>query len=184
VTFPRYNRYSVFAGQGLGRLTSLQAFVSTRFAPKKADAPKKSASASDATLKAINQNPDLYVDFSIPWTVNVSYSFGYTRLTPDQSAIIQTLNLTGDFSLTPKWKFTYQTGYDFQYNAPSLTTIGVNRDLHCWEMAFNWTPYAGSASRAGNYSFDLRAKSSILQELKLSRRRSFFDNGGFGGGYR
>ncbi|MEZ0541715.1 putative LPS assembly protein LptD [Fibrella arboris] len=183
-TFPRINRYSVFAGQGLGRLTSLQAFVSTRFAPKKADAPKKSPNASDATLKAINQNPDLYVDFSIPWTVNVSYSFGYTRLTPTQSAIVQTLNLTGDFSLTPKWKFTYQTGYDFQYHAPSLTTIGVNRDLHCWEMAFNWTPYAGSASRAGNYSFDLRAKSSILQELKLSRRRSFFDNGGFGGGYR
>ncbi|WP_375447715.1 putative LPS assembly protein LptD [uncultured Fibrella sp.] len=184
VTYPRVNRYSVFAGQGLGRLTSLQAFVSTRFAPKKADAPKKSPNASDATLKAINQNPDLYVDFNIPWTINVSYSFGYTRLTPTQSAIIQTLNLTGDFSLTPKWKFTYQTGYDFQFHAPSLTTIGVNRDLHCWEMAFNWTPYAGSASRAGNYSFDLRAKSSILQELKLSRRRSFFDNGGFGGGYR
>lgn len=183
-TYPRINQYSVFAGQGLGRLTSLQAFVSTRFAPKKADVPKKSPNASDATLKAINQNPDLYVDFNIPWTVNVSYSFGYTRLTPTQSALIQTLNLTGDFSLTPKWKFTYQTGYDFQFHAPSLTTIGVNRDLHCWEMAFNWTPYAGSASRAGNYSFDLRAKSSILQELKLSRRRSFFDNGGFGGGYR
>ena len=184
VTYPRINQYSVFAGQGLGRLTSLQAFVSTRFAPKKADIPKKSPNATDATLRAINQNPDLYVDFNIPWTVNVSYSFGYTRLTPNQSAIIQTLNLTGDFSLTPKWKFTYQTGYDFQFKAPSLTTIGVNRDLHCWEMAFNWTPYAGSASRAGNYSFDLRAKSSILQELKLSRRRSFFDNGGFGGGFR
>ncbi len=183
-TFPRVNRYSIFAGQGLARLTSLQAFVSTRFAPKGANTPKRSPSASDATLRAINQNPDLYVDFNIPWTVNVSYSFGFTRLTPQQSAVIQTLQLTGDFSLTPKWKFTYQTGYDFQFRAPSLTTVGINRDLHCWEMAFNWTPYAGSASRAGNYSFDLRAKSAILQELKLSRRRSFFDNGGFGGGFR
>ena len=183
-SYPRTNQYAIFAGQGLARLTSLQAFVSTRFAPKGADKPKKSPNATDATLRAINQNPDLYVDFNIPWTVNVSYSFGFTRLTPDQSAIVQSLQLTGDFSLTPKWKFTYQTGYDFQYHAPSITTIGVNRDLHCWEMAFNWTPYAGSASRAGNYSFDLRAKSSILQELKLSRRRSFFDSGGFGGGYR
>lgn len=180
----RVNKYAYALGQGLARLTSFQAFVSTRFAPKKADIPKKSPNASDATLKAINQNPDLYVDFNIPWTVNVSYSFGYTSFTPTQNAFIQTLNLTGDFSLTPKWKFTYQTGYDFQYHAPSLTTVGINRDLHCWEMAFNWTPYAGSASRAGNYSFDLRAKSSILQELKLSRRRSFYDNGGFGGGYR
>ncbi len=182
-TYPRYNRLAVFAGQGLARLTSLQAFISTRFAPKKADAPKKSANTDPATMKAINQNPDLYVDFNIPWTVNVSYTFGYNKLTPTQSSIIQTLQLTGDFSLTPKWKFTFQTGYDFQYKSPSLTNIGVNRDLHCWEMAFNWTPYAGSAFRGGTYSFDLRARSAILQELKLSRRRSFYDTGGFGGGF-
>ncbi|CCH02409.1 hypothetical protein FAES_4410 [Fibrella aestuarina BUZ 2] len=184
VEYVRVNRYMVNEGAGLARLSSLQAFISTRFAPKKADQPKKSPNASDATLKAISQNPDLYVDFTIPWSLNVSYSFGYTSFSPIQSAIIQTMQLTGDFSLTPKWKFTFQTGYDFQFKAPSITTIGVNRDLHCWEMAFNWTPYAGSAFRAGNYSFDLRAKSSILQELKLSRRRSFYDSGGFGGGFR
>ena len=182
-TYPRYNRLSIFAGQGLARLTNFNAFLSTRFAPKKADVPKKSANATDATMKAINQNPDLYVDFNIPWTVNVSYSFSYSQFTPVQSAITQSLQLTGDFSLTPKWKFTFQTGYDFQYKSPTLTNIGVNRDLHCWEMAFNWTPYAGSASRGGTYSFDLRARSAILQELKLSRRRSFYDTGGFGGGF-
>ena len=101
-----------------------------------------------------------------------------------QSNVVQALTLTGDFSLTPKWKFTFNTGYDFTYKSPSLTTVGINRDLHCWEMSFNWTPYAGSAQRSSNYSFDLRVRSAILQELKLSRRRSFYDSGGFGGGYR
>ena len=162
-------------------MTNLQAYVSARFAPKQADKKKVSPNASDATMKAINNNPELYVDFNVPWSMNVSYTFGLTKLTPQLSQVVQALTLTGDLSLTPKWKVTISTGYDFQYHSPTLTTIGLNRDLHCWEMAFNWTPYSGNNIRSGNYSFDLRARSSILQELKLSRRRSFYDNGGFYG---
>ena len=175
------NLYAFQAGQGLLRLTNLQAYVSARFAPKQADKKKVSPNASDATMKAINNNPELYVDFNVPWSMNVSYTFGLTKLTPELSQVVQALTLTGDLSLTPKWKVTITTGYDFQYKSPTLTTIGINRDLHCWEMAFNWTPYSGNNIRSGNYSFDLRARSSILQELKLSRRRSFYDNGGFYG---
>ena len=175
------NLYAIQAGEGLLRLTNLQAYISTRLAPKQADKKKTSSNASDATMKAINSNPDLYVDFNVPWSMNISYTFGLTKLTPQLSQVIQALTLTGDLSLTPKWKITINTGYDFVYHSPTLTTIGINRDLHCWEMAFNWTPYSGNNIRAGNYSFDLRARSSILQELKLSRRRSFYDNGGFYG---
>ncbi len=178
--------YALQAGQGLMRLTSMQAYISTRFAPKQAKQKKgvggngvPNVNANDATVRAINQNPELYVDFNIPWTVNVSYTFGLTKLNPEISQVVQALTLTGDLSLTPKWKVTFSSGYDFQYKRPTLTTIGINRDLHCWEMAFNWTPFSGSNIRTGNYSFDLRARSSILQELKLSRRRSFYDNGGF-----
>ncbi|GAB4015043.1 putative LPS assembly protein LptD [Spirosoma koreense] len=175
------NLYAFQAGQGLLRMTNLQAYLSARFAPKQADKKKVSPNASEATMKAINNNPELYVDFNVPWSMNVSYTFGLTKLTPELSQVVQALTLTGDLSLTPKWKITISTGYDFQYQSPTLTTIGINRDLHCWEMAFNWTPYSGNNIRAGNYSFDLRARSSILQELKLSRRRSFYDNGGFYG---
>jgi len=173
------NLYAFQAGQGLLRLTNIQAYLSARFAPKQSEKPKTAPSASAAQLKAINTNPELYVDFNIPWSFNMSYTFGLTKLTPTESQVIQALTLTGDFSLTPKWKITVQSGYDFVFNSPTLTTVGINRDLHCWEMAFNWTPYSGSNIRAGNYSFDLRARSSLLQELKLSRRRSFYDRGGF-----
>ena len=175
------NVYAFQNGQGLLRLTNVQAYLSARFAPKKSDKKKTSPNASDATMKAINSNPDLYVDFNVPYSMNVSYTFGLTKLTPEISQVIQALTLTGDLSLTPKWKITINTGYDFQFHSPTLTTIGINRDLHCWEMSFNWTPYSGNNFRSGNYSFDLRARSSILQELKLSRRRSFYDNGGFYG---
>ncbi|KAB7729383.1 LPS-assembly protein LptD [Rudanella paleaurantiibacter] len=178
--FERIPVYAVRQGQGLARLTSAQVYVSGRIVPKGADKPKKPVpGTNDVTMRAINANPDLYVDFNIPWSLNVSYSFGYTQIDPSQSNIIQAVTLNGDFSLTPKWKFTVQSGFDIKAKRPSLTTVGINRDLHCWDMAFNWTPFSGSALRSGNYSFDLRVRSAILQELKLSRRRSFYDRGGF-----
>ncbi|MBC8153895.1 MAG: LPS-assembly protein LptD [Bacteroidetes bacterium] len=180
--YPRVPQYALLAGQGLARLTNLNFYLSTRLAPKGADKPKKAAGVSDATINAINQNPEMYVDFTIPWSMNISYTLSINKYTPEQSNVVQALTLTGDFSLTPKWKFTFNTGYDFTFRSPSLTTVGINRDLHCWEMAFNWTPYAGNAFRTSTYSFDLRVRSALLQELKLSRRRT--DGGGFGSVYR
>lgn len=182
LNYSRKPQYAILAGQGLARLTNLNFYLSTRLAPKGANKPKRAAGVSDATLNAINNNPEMYVDFTIPWTLNISYTLSINKYTPVQSNVVQALTLTGDFSLTPKWKFTFNTGYDFTYHSPSLTTVGINRDLHCWEMAFNWTPYSGNAYRTSNYSFDLRVRSAILQELKLSRRRT--DGGGFGSVFR
>ncbi len=179
VQYIRVNRFAFQQGQGLLRVTSASLYLSARFAPKKANVPKKADGVSEATLKEINQNPDRYVDFNIPWSLNASYSVSYSKYNPELSSVVQALTLAGDFSLTPKWKFTFNTGYDVVNKAPTLTNIGINRDLHCWEMAFNWTPYAGSRQRSSNYSFDLRVRSALLQELKLSRRRSFYDRGGF-----
>ncbi|HEY1054162.1 MAG TPA: hypothetical protein VGE24_03480, partial [Emticicia sp.] len=85
----------------------------------------------------------------------------------------------GDFSLTPKWKVGFNTGWDFQFKAATLTNISLHRELHCWDMSFNWTPIAGNNLRSSNYSFDLRVRSTLLQELKVSRRRQTYGQGGF-----
>ena len=119
------------------------------------------------------------MDFNIPWNLSLSYNFGLSRVGLQDPTLIQTLSATGDLSLTPKWKISLQTGFDFAALSPSITTVSLYRDLHCWDMSFNWTPFAGSQFRASNYSFTLKAKSSILQDLKLTRRRSFYDQSGY-----
>jgi len=181
----RVNEFAVSRGQGLARLSNLNFTFTKSFNPKK-DGAKKPASpnptnpqATAENLEFIERNPNLYVDFNIPWNVNISYNFGLNRLGLQPASIIQTLNATGDLSLTPKWKASLQTGFDFEALSPSITTVSLFRDLHCWDMSFNWTPFAGNRQRASNYSFTLKAKSSILQDLKLSRRRSFVDRSGF-----
>ena len=167
-------------GEGLARLTALNLSIGRRFAPAKTKELKTSTNASEAQLKQINRNIDDYVDWNVPWTFSFSYQFSMNRMGLAAAQQISGLTFQGDLSLTEKWKFSMSSGYDFKYSGLTYTNMSVHRDLHCWELNFNWTPIASPFyGRASNYSFDLRVKSSLLQELKISRRRSFYDKGGF-----
>ncbi len=116
------------------------------------------------------------VDYSVPWNVTFSYSFDYRAnyrhaLDEMDRNYIQSLSVRGDIHLTPKWRIGFRSGYDFDNNKLTYTSIDVYRDLHCWEMTFNWIPMGFRQS----YNFTIRVKSSVLQDLKLSRRRHHLD---------
>lgn len=168
--------------------SSFQVSVSTQLSPKTFNKDKgkkqptssiKEDPATEAMRKFVAANPLAYVDFSIPWSMNVSFNYGFSRQGLADPQVISAVQLTGDFSLTQKWKFNFSTGYDFNFKAQTLTTLGVIRDLHCWDMSFNWTPIAGNNLRASNYSFNLNVRSALLKDLKISRRRVYYDVGGF-----
>ena len=126
---------------------------------------KTSEFGSEQELAYIRANPEAYIDFNVPWTLSVNYNIRYSK--PQyQSDVIQTLNFSGDFSLTPKWKIGFNSGYDFELKDLSYTSIDIYRDLHCWEMVFNWIPFGPRQS----YLFTIKVKSAILQDLKLTRR--------------
>lgn len=111
-----------------------------------------------------------YVDFSIPWSISASYSFNYSKPL-DRKTLTQTLSLNGDFSLTPKWKISYRTGYDFQRKEFSLTSFRIHRDLHCWEMSLHLIPFGPNKS----YHFTINVKSTILKDLKFDKKSSPWD---------
>jgi hypothetical protein len=113
-----------------------------------------------------------YTDFSIPWSINIDYSFSYAKHTKEEAQYIQTLRLSGDVSLTKKWKIGYNTGYDFTNKEISFTNVNITRDLHCWVATFNWVPFGFRKS----YSFQINVKSTILQDLKYSKNESWYDN--------
>jgi len=112
-----------------------------------------------------------YVDFDIPWSVRVDYSFSYTK-PRDEIKIVQTLRASGDFSLSPNWKIGFNTGYDIDKRSFTTTNLSIYRDLHCWEMRISVVPFGTYKS----YNFQINAKSSILADLKYSKRKSWYDN--------
>ena len=112
-----------------------------------------------------------YVDFQIPWSVRVDYSFNYTKPKADVN-IVQTVRASGDFSLSPKWKIGFNTGYDLDRKQFTTTNLSVYRDLHCWEMRISVVPFGNYKS----YNFQINAKSSILKDLKYNKRKAWQDN--------
>ncbi len=122
-----------------------------------------------------------YVDFNIPFTLRVNYNMRFNKLYKrdnitnnfkDTLSFGQDLNFSGDVNLTPRWKIGLQSGYDFINKNLTFTSIDIFRDLHCWEMRINVVPFGFRKS----YNFSLNVKASVLQDLKLLRRKDFRDN--------
>lgn len=130
-------------------------------------------------LESIHNNYDDYIDWDIKWNLNITYNFRYTtrlkyvnQLNREKNeTLVQTLGVSGDFNITPKWKIGFRTGWDFEAADLSYTSINIYRDLHCFEMRFNWIPIGGRQS----WNFALNVKASMLQDLKLQRKRDFRD---------
>ena len=193
-------RRSVFAwksGQGLGRITSARASLSTSFNPNASAAPQGNLARNPTDLGSgyindgpgefgnLNEggelssmmpayfyDPNAYVDINIPWNLRMSYDFSYSWNANSGSTIRQAVKAFGQLALTPKWDITFNTGFDIVAKEFTQTSVGVYRDLGCWEMRANWIPFGAFTS----YSIDIQIKASALKDLKLSRRRSQFDN--------
>ena len=135
--------------------------------------------ATEQELNDINSDPDKYVDWTTSWSLSLSYNLRLTNnlsyinyLLHDNRTTVQTISLRGEINLTPKWKLSAQTGWDFETHKISYTSLTVYRDLHCWEMRFNVIPYGTYKS----WNFQINIKASALQDLKLTKKKDYRDN--------
>ena len=131
-----------------------------------------------------NYNPALlmgtYADFSMPWNVSLNYTLSYVSTFVAaqynyKSEVIQTLSLSANANITNNWRVAVSTGYDFVKKGLSYTSIDIYRDLHCWEMRFNWVPFGYYRS----WNFIINIKASSLKDVKYQKQQSYQDNQGY-----
>lgn len=151
--------------QRVGRWTSANAAFSYRFQPKK---KKKDADDKKDRLQNQNMYYDDFVDFDIPWRLAVTYNINY-RLQGNKDVVTQVIDLNGEVNVTQNWRVGFKSGYDFKQEKLSFTSFDIYRNLHCWEFSLGVVPFGSRQS----YNFQINVKSSILQDLKLNRRRTF-----------
>lgn len=151
------------------RFTNTSISLSTNLNPQAFKA-KNSENVDENELNYINTNLNNYIDFNIPWSLTLNYNFTANTKFYGESRITQSVNINGDISLTENWKIGASTGYDISERALALTSFDFYRNLHCWEFSFSWFPIIRQ-----QFEFSLRVKPGSLQDLKLSRRRSWFD---------
>jgi lipopolysaccharide assembly outer membrane protein LptD (OstA) len=178
--YRRVNKFEYNENKRLGRLISANLSIGTNLNPDAFKSKKSNNNPANnsalrnrynyAEVEMINRFPQYYVDWSIPWNLAINYNLSYNK--PLMTATTtQALNVSGDISVTPKWKIGFLSGYDFTTKEITPTSLNIYRDLHCWDLSINWIPF-GTYQR---YSVDLKVRASILQDLKLSRRREFYE---------
>lgn len=187
----RIDRYVWQDGKAsLGHLTNASIALSTSLQSQSKGAKEKEKQLqdlaeqqnTDAAMLAqqrqaqlVKSNPGEYVDFDIPWKLDLSYSLSYSKqLNIDSGRSVTTFNqgltINGDFSLTPKWKLGAQSTFDFVKMQIGYTNMYISRDLHCWQMSINVIPYGFYRS----FSVTINPKAGILRDLRVNRTKQFY----------
>jgi len=119
---------------------------------------------------------DGYMKFKMPWSLNIGYTISLRENTDVKKfnyntmrypyKIIQTLNLSGNVSLSDGWNINFSSGWDFENHKISMTRMSLSRDLHCFSMSADvmLAPYT-------SYNFSFRCNASTLTDaLKYDKR--------------
>ena len=163
-------------GFGLARFTGATVSLGSNFHSRAKGGANNPTNTEEYNRVMRNAGYNEYVDFNIPWSFNMSYSLSaaknYTYYTKRDTLVLsQNITFQGELQITARWKVSVNSGYNFSAKALTLTSIDVYRDLHCWAMHLQAVPFGPRKS----YNFTINVKASVLQELKLMRRRDFRD---------
>jgi hypothetical protein len=102
----------------------------------------------------------------LPWDMTFAYSLTYGNNNREKKITGNSIMISANADLTPKWKAGISTGYDFVQNGVTFTQLRFERDLLSWRMDFNWTPFGTNA----NWGFFIGIKSGILSDIKFDKR--------------
>jgi hypothetical protein len=163
-------------GTGIARFTNATLAVGTNFHSKPAGNKQDPSNSEEYNRLMRNNAYRDYVDFNVPWSFNVSYALSANSLysyysKSDTFTITHSAMFSGEVKITDRWRVTFNSGYDFNSKQLTLTTIDLYRDLHCWMMHLQTIPFGPRKS----FNFTLNVKATVLQDLKLTRRRDYRD---------
>lgn len=148
--------------------------------PKQKDKSFENEYGTIEQREYVAQNPNLFYDFNIPWSINARYHVSMVNgsSVSRDSAVFNftSLDFGGDINITPKWKIAFSSGFDFKQMDFTFTNFKLLRDLHCWEMSLDWQAYPITNQ---SFVFEIRVKSALLQDLKLSRKNVNYNNSTF-----
>lgn len=102
----------------------------------------------------------------LPWDMTFAYSLTYGNNNRESEITGNSIMVSANADLTPKWKAGVSTGYDFVQNGVTYTQLRFERDLLSWRLDFNWQPFGDQA----NWSFFIGIKSGVLSDIKYDKR--------------
>ena len=188
----RINKFNIDNGGSLFRMTSSNMTINYSVASKGKDDKKKDKNVQsqrnggreddlfgtntdlgDARKSQFEDEEDDGVDkiseffnSKLPWDMTFAYSLTYGNNNRENKIIGNSIMISANADITPKWKAGVSTGYDFVQQGVTFTQLRFERDLLSWRMDFNWAPFGNNA----NWGFFIGIKSGILSDIKWDKR--------------
>lgn len=103
-------------------------------------------------------------NINIPWSTSFLLNYSLNRANPSKEIERISLTTNADFSITKNWKISWSANFDLIGKDLVYQNINIYRDLHCWEMSFNWQPLQGF------FLFRINVKEASLKDIKYTRR--------------
>ena len=103
--------------------------------------------------------------YQVPWDINLAYSVTYANNRNQKDFSTNSLMISSNIRLTPKWRVGVSTGYDFKQKGFTYTNLRFDRDLKSWRLNFDWVPFSDRAS----WNFFIGIKSGLLSDLKYEK---------------
>ena len=107
-----------------------------------------------------------FFNSKLPWDMTFAYSLTYGNNNRENKIIGNSIMISANADITPKWKAGVSTGYDFVQKGVTFTQLRFERDLLSWRMSFNWSPFGTNA----NWGFFIGIKSGVLSDIKWDKR--------------
>jgi hypothetical protein len=144
--------------------------IKSIFSPTKSSTPENNNPRPRGPVNVQDEFLNLLNNFTI------AHDFYVTRVgrTGRDTTLIttNTINLVGNMRVTPNWSVRFgNIGYDFRAKKLTYPDIGLTRDLHCWQMTFNFQPDRNT------YSFWIGVKPGTFDFLKYQKHRGNYDAG-------
>ncbi len=186
-----YDTYNINNGGSLFRMTSANMTLNYSLASTDGDKTKKK---NEQGLRNGGREDDLFgtnTDFSdrrqsqfgedgdeendnfkgffqsdLPWNINLAYQLTYSNIKREKEISGNSLMMSLNTDISPKWKVGVSSGYDFVQKGVTFTQFRFERDLLSWRMDFSWTPFGTNAF----WSFFIGIKSGMLSDIKWEKR--------------
>ncbi len=110
------------------------------------------------------------------WSLRMNLRYAIDKSNPAVSAAPTFwLNTNGKLNISKNWSVSMNTRFDLQKRQVVNSSISIHRDLHCWELSFQWTP----TGYTRGYYLKINVKSPNLQDLKIESKGGRYNTYGY-----
>lgn len=172
----RVNRFNKDEGKGLLRF--VRGFLNMGFTLQ---GRRVAGASAPAAGPAIQMNPSSLlrdrilnngeysdIDYTLPWQFRLSLYLQSDRSNPLEPTTTSLVTASSTFSVSKTWQVSVNTGYDLRNREVIFPMLQLYRDLHCWQVGFQWVPSGSFRS----YAIQIGLKTPQLRDLRLKHSGS------------